>query len=123
MKKVIDLKCLLIFPLLLLFGCDQVEWRRVYYPDGRLAEEQPLLVVRDDDYHIPHGFHQTWYPDGSRKSLEVFVRGIRQGNVLQWDEKGNLVRMDYCVDDVCKPKLQASGDFANIAAVSPPSQP
>ena len=104
--------------LLLLSGCEHVIVKRDYYPDGRPAEEQAFIAVPEDDYRVPHGYHQTWYPNGSMKGLEVFVHGVRQGNAFHWDEKGRLTRLDFCVNDVCKPKA-SSPDFANTVASLP----
>ncbi len=113
-KNSLTRRLLMILPVFLI-GCDRIELKREYYPDGRPSAEQAFLVLPGG--LVPHGLSWTWYPGGGRRSLDIFVRGEREGYSFRWNERDSLVRLDYCSDGMCEPRI-VSGD-APIASAFP----
>ena len=59
---------------------------RVWFADGRLAEERPWRGARED------GEHRGWWPDGRRRFAYHYREGLLAGVSREWFPSGALWR-------------------------------
>ena len=71
------------------------------HPDGSPAFEREYRVT-EDGRRVPHGWHSTWHPGGTRATLAYYRDGRRHGNVFEWDVSGALVALAVCDYDRCR---------------------
>jgi hypothetical protein len=85
---------LLILLALGFWGCQPVVHHVRHYSSGAMMETRSFLVR--EGVEIPHGVHLSWYADGSRKSMEIFRQGCREGFQAGWFPDGSLkFRREY----------------------------
>lgn len=60
---------------------------RVFYPTGQLRSYLPFANLA---LGLRHGLSSTWFASGQAAALEPFEGGVRQGEVLCYDETGQL---------------------------------
>lgn len=70
------------------------------YGDGARAYEREYRVTSDAG-RVPHGAHATWYSGGTRRTLEFYRNGVREGYAFEWNEAGTLMRLQACEAGVC----------------------
>ena len=71
------------------------------HPDGSPAFEREYRIA-EDGRRIPHGWHSTWHPGGTRATLAYYRDGRRHGNMFAWDASGALVALAVCDDGRCR---------------------
>jgi hypothetical protein len=85
--------------------------------ESGVHSDQTLAYVREyiiasDGRKVAHGSHKTWHADGSRRSLEFYEYGVRQGYAFAWDESGTLVSLRACEVGVCEDRAVPVQDRA-----------
>jgi hypothetical protein len=105
----------LVMSVMVLFAaCDRNIVRESgVYGDGARAYEREYRVTPDAG-RVPHGAYATWYAGGERRTLEFYRNGIREGYAFEWNEGGDLIRLQACEAGVCEeralPATSRSGE-------------
>jgi|GEM_PF-2572840 len=101
--------CLLATLVAMLFvACgDDVVREAGTYDDGARAYEREYLVTPDAG-RVPHGAHATWHAGGGRRTLEFYRNGVREGYAFEWNEAGELARLQACEAGVCEERTLPS---------------
>lgn len=60
---------------------------RVFYATGQLRSYAPFANLA---LGVRHGLSSSWFASGQPAALEPFEEGVRQGEVVCYDEKGHL---------------------------------
>jgi antitoxin component YwqK of YwqJK toxin-antitoxin module len=81
----------------LLSACSTLDIRRESYPDGARKAESSYLV-RSDGSLVRHGIQTTWYREGERESMEIYVDGIIEGYAISWYPDGRLKSLEHFTD-------------------------
>jgi hypothetical protein len=93
---------LVLFSLCAVIGCNRDVIRETgTHEDGSPAFEREYMLT-EDARKIAHGSHATWNTSGTRRTLEFFDRGVREGFAFEWDESGVLVRLQACEAGLCR---------------------
>lgn len=93
---------LIAIALLGLTACNENEVREFsFYADNTPSSVREYMLT-EDGKKVAHGSHKTWHEDGSRRSLEFYEYGVRQGYAFSWDKSGTLVGLRACEVGVCE---------------------
>lgn len=64
---------------------------------GKFTEYHKHTKERKREYTLLdgrlHGWFETWYEDGSKRSQASFYNGLQEGAYHKWDENGKKIKM------------------------------
>lgn len=87
----------LLAAIVLLTACNRTEIRHETYANG-VRKSQAAFLIRDDGSMIRHGVQATWYPDGRKESMKIYVNGYRQGYAFRWHPNGRMKSLESFSD-------------------------
>lgn len=136
MRKNVFVKCLIIFNIILIFGCSDTPENNIkkeYYVDGKLKSEVPLIQGKEDGLKILYdnngnekawvnvkndlkdGYSYFFYSNGTIKSIEYYQNDVAEGDFIWFDEKRNLSHLAKYQNDITKSfkEFDSNGNVSN----------
>jgi antitoxin component YwqK of YwqJK toxin-antitoxin module len=90
-------KWLLFAACLAAVSCTKVRIREAWYGNGAVRTTSQF-IGEADSAAILHGAQISWYPDGKKEAMDIYVNGYQQGYAYRWYPDGGLKSVEHFTD-------------------------
>lgn len=99
---------------LALQGCKPLQVNEEIDEEG--VKSASSFLHEPDGSMTRHGLQRTWYPEGGKKTMEIFVHGRLEGYSFHWHPNGQLGALEHYSDGVRNGEARFWDDSGNLTA-------